>query len=353
MKGIGQTALSAYTLKTKAAFTFGQQDIRLGELELPEIEPKGILLKIKTCGICGSDSRMYFTGLTPRYIKPVVLGHEFCGHVLEVGRELTGYAIGDLVTVAPIIPCMHCAPCLEGNDNLCENGKVIGTNDHGAMAEYFYIPQQMVLAGGAVKLSPSVEAHTAAMTELVGCCLNGWQQTKMGPGDRIVIFGDGPIGLIFLKLARNLGAGWIGIIGHRNNRMQMASQMGADEVFNFDDLSSPGLFGKRIDRIVLATSNPAILDTAFQMVKPGGSILLFSGYVYGTSYTLDLNKTHYRQIQINTAIDCTIQQFRQSAEMLPGLGLDGLVSKVFPLDEVVAAFEATRDRDVIKTVLEP
>jgi threonine dehydrogenase-like Zn-dependent dehydrogenase len=96
-----------------------------------------------------------------------------------------------------------------------------------------------------------------------------------------------------------------------------------------------------------------VLDTAFQLIKPGGSILLFSGYVYGSTYTIDLNKTHYRQIQINTAIDCTIQQFRQSAELLPGLGLEDLVTKVFPLNEVVPAFEATRDRDVIKVVIEP
>src|SRR5512140_2231192 len=164
-------------MKTKAAFTFGKQDIRFGELELPEMEAGGVLLQVAICGICGSDSRMFFTGLTPRYKNPIVLGHEFSGHVVKLGSAQTSFQVGDLVTVAPIIPCMRCDPCLEGLDNLCTTGAVIGCNDDGAMAEYYYVPARMVEAGGLVKVPPLVNARAAAMAELVGTCLNGWLQT--------------------------------------------------------------------------------------------------------------------------------------------------------------------------------
>ena len=143
-------------MKTKAAFTYGQRDIRIADLELPAMEPKGLLLQVATCGVCGSDSRMYFTGLSPRYKQPIVLGHEFSGRVVQVGKEQTEYEIGELVTIAPIIPCMHCEACLQGLDNLCEQGAVVGCNDDGAMAQYYYVPERMIAAGGAVKVPPSV-----------------------------------------------------------------------------------------------------------------------------------------------------------------------------------------------------
>ncbi len=340
-------------MKTKAAFTYGQQDVRLEELDLPELEPKGLLLRVATCGICGSDSRMYFTGLTPRYIRPVILGHEFSGRVVQAGAGQAEFKEGDLVTVAPIIPCLRCEPCREGIDNLCEQGRVIGCNDHGAMAEYYYVPQHMVEAGGVVKAPEGVSARTAAMAELVGSCLNGWQQGGIEPGDRAVIFGDGPIGLTFLQLARNLGAGWLGVAGHRETRLAMARELGADETRVDGEDAGKASFGGRIDRIVIATSNTAAIEAAFRMIKPGGSILLFSGYVYGTTASIDLNRVHYRQVHFHGAIDCTIRNFRQAVRMLPYLQMEKLITRAYPLEQVNEAFLATRERDVNKIVLEP
>jgi L-iditol 2-dehydrogenase len=339
-------------MKTKAAFTYGQQDIRFGELELPEMEPGGALLQVAICGICGSDSRMFFTGLTPRYKQPIVLGHEFSGHIVKLGEAQTGFQVGDLVTIAPIIPCMRCDPCLEGLDNLCTTGAVVGCNDDGAMAEYYYVPARMVEAGGMVKVPPMVNARAAAMAELVGTCLNGWLQTGLEPGERVVIYGDGPIGLTFVQLARVMGASWVGVVGHRESRLKMAQQLGADDT-RFSDGRDAAGFGGRIDRVVVATSNTAALDESFRVVKHGGSVLLFSGYVHGTTYNLDLNLAHYGQLHIDSAIDCTIRNFRQAVSLLPRLQMDKLVSRAYSLDQIETAFLATKDKSVNKIVLEP
>jgi|WetSurMetagenome_2_1015567.scaffolds.fasta_scaffold40857_2 L-iditol 2-dehydrogenase len=340
-------------MKTRAAFTYGQGNIQLSELDLPQIEPKGLVIRVEATGICGSDSRMYFTGLTPRYINPVVLGHEFSGRVFNIGKDQTEFNIGDLVTIAPIIPCMRCIPCLEGNDNLCEKAIVIGCNSHGAMAEYFYVPQHMVEVGGVVKVPTSVNAHTAAMSELVGTCLNGWQQTGIEPGDNVVIFGDGPIGLTFLQLARNLGAGWVGMVGHRDTRLKMATELGADDVRISTDQEITSDFGQRIDRIVIATSNISVLNESFGVIKDGGSILLFSGYLYGSTYSLDLNRLHYKQLHLHGAIDCTIKTFRQAVKLLPKLQMEKLISRSYSLDQVVSGFLATKEPSVNKIVIVP
>jgi threonine dehydrogenase-like Zn-dependent dehydrogenase len=92
----------------KAALLYGKEDIRLESLDLPAMESHGLLIRVRSCGICGSDTRMFFNGPSSRYINPVVLGHEICGEVVEVGPGLVDYIHGDLVGIAPIIPCMHC-----------------------------------------------------------------------------------------------------------------------------------------------------------------------------------------------------------------------------------------------------
>ncbi len=332
---------------------YGKEDVRLGQLEMTDLEPGGALLKVAACGVCGSDSRMFFTGLTPRYKHPVVLGHEFSGRILRLGSLVTDFQVGDLVTIAPIIPCMHCEPCLQGLDNLCRHGRVVGCNDDGAMAEYYYVPERMVQAGGMVKVPAGVSARAAATAELIGTCLNGWQQTGIEPGDRVVIYGDGPIGLTFVQLARLMGASWVGVAGRRAPRLQLALELGADDARVSDTLDAAPTYPSRIDRVVLATSNVEPLGAALHLVKHGGSIMLFSGYVHGTTYPVELNILHYHQLHIDSAIDCTIRQFRQAVSLLPRLQMDRLITRAYPLDQVHEAFQATRDRAVNKVVLEP
>ena len=137
----------------RAAYLYGQEDLRLQETTQSPLEPGGLRLRVVACGLCGSDARMYFSGPSPRYINPVILGHEFCGEIVEVGAGVSNFETGDLVAVAPLIPCLSCPACLRGMDNICQNGLVIGCNYHGAMADFFDLPAQMVRSGGAMNSS--------------------------------------------------------------------------------------------------------------------------------------------------------------------------------------------------------
>ena len=337
----------------KAAFLYGQEDIRLEEVELPPLEPYGLRLRVLTCGVCGSDARMFFTGPTPRYMQPVILGHELTGEVVEIGPQAEGYALGDVVTLAPLIPCRRCPACSRGQDNLCQQAQVLGCTVHGGMAEYITVPSQMVLAGGVVKLPPGINLQAGALTELVGCCLHGLSGMRVEAGDRVLIIGDGPIGLTFLQLLKLLGAGYVATSGRRPRRRELAAELGADEALEATAVDLRERFPQSLDRVVVATSSIEAAEEALDLVRPGGDLLLFSGYRYGTTLILDVNAVHYRELHLHGSIDCTIQDFRQAARLLPQLQMDKLVSASFPLEKTVEAFYASKESGAVKVMIEP
>ncbi len=337
----------------KAAFLHAREDVRIGELDLPPVESHALIIRVLGCGICGSDARMFFNGPSSRYTIPVILGHELSGEVVEVGPRVEGYAPGDLVTVAPIAPCMRCPPCSRGMDNLCERAQVIGCTVHGGMAEYLYVSSQMVQVGGVVRLPPGVDHRTAAMSELVGCCLHGLRQTGVRAGDRLLIVGDGPIGLTFLQLAKLMGAGWVATSGRRPRRQELAMELGADEALDATTTNLKAHFGPSLDRVIVAANSIEATREALALVHPGGSVLLFSGYLPGSSLELQLNAVHYGELHIHGSIDCTIRDFRHAVALLPKLDMGQLITATFPLDQAIAAFHATRGRDMVKIMIEP
>jgi len=337
----------------KAVALYGKEDLRPIELSLPALGLHDLRVRVRACGICGSDLRMYFKGPTPRYKLPTVLGHEIAAEVVEVGGGLADYAAGDLVSIAPIVPCMRCAACSRGLDNLCENGQVIGTTIQGGFAEMMHMPAAMVLAGGVAKIPAGVSYRAAALSELVGCCLHGLRQLPLSPMDRVLIIGDGPIGLTFLQLAQLAGAGRVMISGRRPRRRDLAAELGADDVLDASAADLRGRFDRGLDVVIVATSNPDVPGGAVDLVRPGGHLLLFSGYVYGTSMNLDLNSIHYREIHIHGSIDAPIRDFRNAVALLPKLHMERLVSASYPLERAAEGFQAAQAREAVKLLLEP
>ena len=341
----------------KAFALYGKEDMRPVELEVPALGEEDLLLKVLACGVCGSDARMYFHGPSSRYDLPIVLGHEFTGEVVDKGRGARGYEIGDRVIVAPLVPCMRCAACSQGKDNLCREAKLFGVHLPGGFAEFIHVPGQMVQVGGVVKLPTTVDHRAAALTEILACCLHGLRQVGgVRPGSQILILGDGPVGLTFLQLARLMGAGRVVTTGHRPPRRQMAAELGADEALDGSAIGVP-TYAREHDlapdlAIVAASSLEATAD-ALSVVRPGGTVLLFSGYLPGSTLSLAVNDVHYRELHIQGSIDCTVRDFRNAAELLPQLEMERLITGSFPLAQTVEAFRATRGRGAVKVLVEP
>lgn len=336
----------------QAALLYGKEDIRLESYELPPLQGHDLLLRIRSCGICGSDNRMFFNGPTARYINPVILGHEICAEVAQTGPEVEDYTPGDLVGLAPIIPCMHCKPCSSGQDNICETAKVIGCNVHGGMAEYIHVPSQMVQVGGVVKISTGIHPHEAALAELVGCCLHGLSQVGLEAGERLLIIGGGPIGMTFVQLAKLMGAR---VVSSEllDRRRQLALELGADEAVDPMTTDLKNSYSYAFDRVIVATASIPATQETFNLVRTGGSLLFFSGYLKGSSMELHLNDIHYRELHIHGSIDCTIRDYQKAVRLLPQLQMGKLVTGVYPLSQITEAFYATRDPQAVKILIEP
>ena len=185
-----------------AAKLYGPRELRVEKTEIPTIGENEILLQVKSTAICGTDLRMYYYGY-PGITRetPRILGHELSGVITKVGRNVKGYQEGEAVTVAPNIGCGICNQCVSGNTHLCSAYRALGIHLDGGFAEYVRIPEAAVRQGNIARLAPGVGFTEAALNEPLSCVYNGFLQCKFKPGDTVLIFGAGPVGIMHAKLA--------------------------------------------------------------------------------------------------------------------------------------------------------
>jgi len=337
----------------KSMALYGKEDIRPFSYDLESPHGNDMIVEVLYCGICGSDIRMYFNGPTPRYTIPVVLGHEIAGRVKHIGPKIKEYSVGDIVSIAPIIPCMQCEVCLRGDDHLCQRNQVIGTTIHGGFSELIYMPDEMVSAGGVAKVPQGVPFEALALAETLACCLHGIRLVPYTVGQRFLIIGDGPIGLSFLQLVKRMGASYVVTAGRRPSRRKLSKKMGADLAIDVTTIGLENQLDELFDIVIIANSNPVSVSQAINLTRSGGHILLFSGYTYETKIEVDPNILHYRELQIHGSIDATVKDFNKAVQLLPYLKMDQLISAKFPLDQIKDAFQFAKNNDVIKVVIQP
>ncbi|NJE85866.1 2,3-butanediol dehydrogenase [Thermococcus sp. CX2] len=216
---------------------YGRGDLRLEEVEEPKIKPGFLKIRVRTCGICGTDLNEYLSGpifvpkdkphpLTGR-TAPVILGHEFSGEVVEVGAGVKGFKEGDRVAVFPVIHCGECYFCRRGMENLCVNFGVTGLSEDGGFAEY-----ALVRPNQAYKLPESVSFEEGALVEPLSVGVRAVKKAEIMPGDSVVIVGAGPIGLCVLLVAKASGAGKIIVVEPSKVRREKAKELGADIVID-------------------------------------------------------------------------------------------------------------------------
>jgi L-iditol 2-dehydrogenase len=339
-------------LKVLAARFYGKEDIRVEGIELPEVDDYGMRIRVLVCGVCGSDVRYFLHGPSPRYKIPGILGHEVCGEIVEVGRSLEGYKVGSRVTLSPIIPCMSCEPCVSGLDNLCRKSRGWGNTCDGGMAQYMNVGSQAVCAGVVARIEDGVDINAAALTELVGCCLNGLEQLNVQAGQDVLIVGDGPIGLTFLQVLRSLGARTVVTVGRRKTRRELALALGASRALDAEGDGLCSLVDGSFHHVIIASAGAKQATEAFRVLRPGGSLLLFSGNIEGLKGSYDMNEIHYRQLHIHGSIDCTVRQFHLAVSLLPKLSMEKLVTGVFPLSRTKEAFYASKAEDSVKLLID-
>lgn len=209
----------------KAAVLHANRDLRYEEWETPICVPGSVKVHVRATGICGSDvPRVLANGA---HYYPIVLGHEFSGDVVEVGEGVTGVKVGDTVTAAPLLPCMKCRDCQQGNFSLCKHYTFVGSSRQGSFADYVVVPQANV-----VKYDPSISYVQAAMFEPSTVAVHGLMQGRYTGGGSVAVVGCGTIGIFTAQWARILGSKKLVVFDVDDDRLALARRMGADETVN-------------------------------------------------------------------------------------------------------------------------
>ena len=209
----------------KAAVVVANEDVRYQEVEEPQVKPGWVKVKVKCSGICGSDvPRVLHNGV---HFYPIVLGHEFSGDVVEVGEGVTKVKLGDRVSGAPLIPCMKCDDCQNGNFSLCKHYSFIGSRENGSNADYVVIPEQ-----SAVPFDPSISYEQGAMFEPSTVAIHGLLQNDYQGGQCVAILGGGTIGMFTMQWAKIFGSKKVVVFDISEERLDLAKRLGADYVIN-------------------------------------------------------------------------------------------------------------------------
>lgn len=235
----------------KAAVLYAKDDIRIEEIEVPELKPNEVLVKVKATGICGSDLPRVLGNAAHYY--PIVLGHEFSGVVEKVGTNVTKVKEGDRIAGAPLLPCHDCPDCLRGDYALCNNYSFIGSRVNGSWAEYVKIPEK-----NAVKVPDNVSFEEAALFEPSAVALHALKLIGFAGGENVAILGGGNIGLLSLQWAKILGARFITVFDLDDERLETAQQLGADFTIN----TTTSDFREAVNEITGGKGFEVVLETA-------------------------------------------------------------------------------------------
>lgn len=258
----------------KAAMLYQAYDLRIVDVDEPEIGPEDVLIKVKITGVCGTDILAY-KGLDPFLSFPVILGHEFSGVITKVGGKVCSHKPGERVIAQPSWGCGHCYLCRAGKSNLCQRGVHMGRDLNGSFAQYVAVPAKQVY-----QLPKNVSFEDAQSIVTLACAVRVVKLAEVTIGDTVVITGPGHAGLLLSQVAEVAGAEQVIVAGTRDSRLKLAADLGADLTINIqkEDLVKAVkdfTHGLGADVVIEASGNQLAVKQSIEMVKPGGTIVIF------------------------------------------------------------------------------
>ena len=298
----------------KAAVLYGPGDVRFEDVRDPTPAPGEIVIRTLAALTCGTDLKVVRRGYHAKMLRPPsVFGHEAAGEVAAVGEGVVSFKPGDRVVAANSAPCGACRACERGRESLCE--KLLFWN--GAFAEAFLVPARVV-ARNVLPLG-SVTPEDAAMTEPLACCVKGVADAGVSAGDRVLVIGAGPIGLMLTRLCAINGA-HVTAAARRLEALAHATAHGAHETIlvgaNEGGLTLGAQPGSSFDVVFDAGGAAETAALAISAVGKGGTVSLFAGCPSGTKVPLDVTRVHYDEIRILGSFHHTPAAFRASFRLI-------------------------------------
>ncbi len=337
--------------KMKAQLFYGPEDVRYENINIPEIGDDEALVRIKSALTCGSDLKTYRRGHPTMIKEASVFGHEWAGDIVEIGSDVDNFKVGDRIVAVNSVPCYECYYCKLERYSLCEN--LIYNN--GAYAEYIKIPGK-ILKKNTYIIPDKIDYREAALLEPLACVAHGIEESNIKTDDMVVINGAGPIGLMFIALARLKGALVISV-DLSDERLEYAKDFGADYTINASKESDQVAAVKEltedkkgVDVAVDATGIPEVWEMTILMGRKGATINLFGGCVSGTSVNIDTQLLHYSELTIKGVYHHTPYYVKKAFDLITSRQIDTVkfITADMPLEKLVSALELMGQQKGIK-----
>ncbi|HEX2964720.1 MAG TPA: zinc-binding dehydrogenase [Syntrophorhabdaceae bacterium] len=334
----------------KVSYWYNNRDIRVIEAPTPQPGPEEMLVKVLSCGICGSDIVEWYR--LPR--APLVQGHEIGAEVVQIGGSVKKYRVGDRVFIPPKIPCEKCYYCLNGHHPQCTQ---IKERLPGGFAEYILVPGVFVQSG--TYLLPDVISYDqSTFIEPLACAVRAQRLAGVVADASILIIGCGMSGLLHLKLAKSKNHKVI-VSDINKDRLSLAKRLGADATFesgeNIDDYLI-AVTGKKADVVIVCTGAEQGLTQAWQSVDKGGKIVLFAVPGPDRNVCMPVNDFWTKEITVLTSYYCGPDDIREAMRLIESdkVTVNDLITHKLPLSDIVRGFQLVSEgTESIKVIINP
>jgi len=313
------------------------------DVERPVIEPGKVIVKVSRIGICGSDVHV-FKGKHPIVKYPLVQGHEFSGHIEEIGEGVTGLAKGDLVTVQPALGCGNCVPCKKGLFAQCSKLSFVGGDIHGGGSEYFKIRSEHV-----IKMPKTVSANDAAMVEPLAVAVHSVKKVPDIEGQDILIVGGGTIGILVAQVAKQFEARNIIISDIIPARNDIAAKCGflsinPSKVDSFEEELNNLLSGESLSAVFECVGNEVAFNTCIRTVSRGGYVILIG--VYETAISSEMILVQDKELNLIGSLMYTWSDYSDAIDLIAGgrVNLKILQTHHFKFDRWIDGYKLLEEK---------
>lgn len=339
----------------KVGMYYNNNDVRLEHMQVPAIGDGDLLMEVNVSGICGSDIMEWY-----RIQKaPLVLGHEVTGNVVELGKDVAEFRVGDRIFTTHHVPCDECHYCLRGHHTACETFHAENNFDPGGFAQYLRISGKSVMKG-TLKLPDGVTYEQGAFIEPLGTVVRGSRIAEVQPGDSMLILGTGLVGLLHIKLARAQGAGRIIATDMHESRLQFAEEIGADHTIDARaDVPSHVREvneGHLVDKVIVCTGALSAAAQGLESVDKGGTVLFFAVPKPGVPIAVDINAFWRDDISVKVSYGAAPADNEQALSFISAgkVFVTDMITHRLSLDSIGEGFRlASEGAESLKVMIEP
>lgn len=329
----------------KALVYEGPKKIEIKDIPELEVGQKEVLIKVEYCGVCGTDIHIYNgEGGAFDVSPPLIMGHEMAGIVEKVGSQVMDIQPGDHVTVNPNNMCGECYFCLNQMEQFCTRSVGTGTTNHGGFAEYCCVNEKQVF-----KLNKSLSFIEAAMTEPVSCCLHGIDLCQIKLGDRVVVIGGGPIGLLMLQLAKIAGASKVIVSEPVEEKRSLAIELGADVVINPMEMKLEEEIqkhSKNVNVVIECVGRTETIEQAISIAGYGSTVMMFGLTGPNAQVSIKPDVIFKKEIKLISSF-INPYTFERSVRLIESgrIKINELISNIVPLADSKKVFEDSSYRN--------